>query len=87
MSGLPIKIIHQSFVAITKFRNEGTLIENGYESMVISFKINKELFEDPKVNSKSVHLKPKYKVLFKVLIGYVVPKGGKGTTLAKTTLI
>lgn len=43
---------------------------------VCSFTINKELFEDPKVNFKYVQLKLKYRVLFKILIECVVPQSG-----------
>lgn len=74
--GLPIKITQQSLGAITRCPNEGVLLENGYELRVDSFRINKELFEIPKVNSKFLPLKPKYKVLFKIMIGCVVPKCG-----------
>lgn len=76
MLGLPIKITQQSLAANTRCSGEGTLLENWYESRVGYFIIKKKQFKDPKVNYKVVHLKPKYRVLFKILIWCVVSKGG-----------
>lgn len=57
--GIPIKITQQTIVDIIKCLDEGMIIKNGDKSRIGSFKINKEIFEDPKVNSKSIHLKCK----------------------------
>lgn len=51
------------------------IMKSGYIQRVGVTKINKWLFEFPKVNTKTIQLKPKYKVMFRILIEHVVPKG------------
>lgn len=72
---LLIKVTQQILAATIGCLDESMVMENGYKLSVGSTKINMQLFEDPKVNTIAIHLKPIYRALFKIIIGCVVPKG------------